>query len=410
MGIGNVFTGVLLLTVCLSLVNLATVPISSTENSISTVSDSDITDSSSSSSPGILETTGSESSGSETTGSESSGSETTGSESSGSETTGSETAGSETTGSESSVSSTSTNEHIKLDMDCHKTDTDVDDDDEADDDDEDEVEDEDGDMKVQHPEKPVISLEFFTPPPRGHILDKRSVTDDDSRGKSQHKTTSDLSSVSTSTEPAGSPSSQKSSTRSSLSQATGAYTQIFLPSRVDATKVYGLDLPRDICKIGDDQKPLDLSSILAVREVDPIYFKVSEYVCQLFGFSHITPVESDCSKDKDHDLFHGHFVYDNLTAVCDCGHLMNGSPWMTMVHITGSSLHVKIHNHGKGRYMYFYDPSTYGTFNEVDAEFGKPHQMEKFLDSFHKHLRTHFDEGFRRMANEIMSIISSAWH
>jgi len=173
--------------------------------------------------------------------------------------------------------------------------------------------------------------------------------------------------------------------------------------------VKALHLPEDICDLAKDQPQLNLSAVPTVNQVDPMLFTVAEYPCRLTGFSRVMPMHSDCQQVGDHEVFHGHFVYHDIVATCDCGHNMTDFRWMVEVHIANASLHCRIHEHKNGRFMFFYDPATYSHYSEVDAPIGKAHQIQSFLELFHHELRAHFEMGFAHMANEIMKIVKFQW-
>jgi hypothetical protein len=213
-----------------------------------------------------------------------------------------------------------------------------------------------------------------------HVLDKRAVTSESSS------------------------SSSLSTSQSSVSTSTSSSTD-------HPHDVIGLnDIPPNICDIGQVHKTFNLSSLPTVWEVDPLYFSVSKYPCQINGFAMVTPISSDCDQSSDHAVFHGSFQYKNITATCNCDYAMTDFPWTVSVDITNTSFHCRIHKLSNGKFKYFYNTDTYSHYNQVAAPNGDSHQIKKFLEKLHKDLKAHFENGFVHMANVIMKLISDRWH
>jgi len=174
----------------------------------------------------------------------------------------------------------------------------------------------------------------------------------------------------------------------------------------DDIEVDGVEFDKDVCNLSKHNKSIDIDSVPQMAELDPMNFTISGYKCSLEGFSDIKPVETNCTPVGDHLVFYGHFAFDLITCVCDCGHQMNNYPYMVQVNITNTQLHARVHKHTNGKFMYFYDTETYARYSEVDAPFGSSKQMQSFLDKLHKDLRAHFEMAYVDVTNILLKLIS----
>jgi len=172
-------------------------------------------------------------------------------------------------------------------------------------------------------------------------------------------------------------------------------------------KYNGAEFNNDVCKLAKNTGMINLHSVPQAHALDPMNFTISGYACEMTGFATIEPLHTNCTPVGDHMVFYGHFEYEHIQAVCDCGHEMTDYRWLVQVNMTGTELNARVHKHSGPRFMYFYDTATYTQFSEVAAPMGKEQQIRDFLRVFHEELRGHFEMAYTRMADILLKIIAS---